>query len=443
MNLNFKAFVGALAMLSLASCSKNDVFDAEQVAANEIAQKKTTFENNFIKMYGEINPNQSWDFTGYASSTRAVTRGSENYIVDSQVQEEYNFFSAITTQDLGVIQALLTKNEATKTVSGNNIKGTASIIDWNHNFIAKLTPFYAHSNLPVGTNRYYHLGFSGLGNNAAPQEMIANIKVKGFGYNYWYDVKKSTLIHHTSRDVNTNNAPSASYWCNYSCDANDENPFYKTTNITNDYSVSEIKKVREIQISVNGQHVRTYWGFDCDGDGDYSDVICLVNDLHYPEPEPIVKRYLIEDLGDSDDFDFNDVVVDCEDDGKGNKIAKIRAMGGTYDFTLNIGGATWNKQNDGANLNPKVEVTDMVNTKPGEIDYTKVLATFSIPNWDPSQNNISITIQEATYNQIYTIQFPHVGAIPMIVAVSPEVLWMTERSSVPGSWWKESSSEEE
>ena len=432
--------MAALCMCALfTNCSKDPGFETP----NQFELKKNEYNINFVKRYGEVDPNQSWDFTGYANSTRAVTRGSENYIVDSQVQEEYNFFSAITTQDLGVIQALLTKNEATKTVSGNNIKGTASIIDWNHNFIAKLTPFYAHSNLPVGTNRYYHLGFSGLGNNAAPQEMIANIKVKGFGYNYWYDVKKSTLIHHTSRDVNTNNAPSASYWCNYSCDANDENPFYKTTNITNDYSVSEIKKVREILIYVNNEYARTYWGFDCDGDDDYSDVICLVRNLRYPDPEPIAKRYLIEDLGDSDDFDFNDIVVDCEDDGKGNKTASIRAMGGTYDFTINIGGATWTKSTDGAKLTPKVEVTDMVNTKAAVISYSKVLATFPIPNWNPGEDNISVTIQESTYNQVYTIQFPHVGAIPMIVAVSTDVFWMTERSSVPDSWWKESSSEEE
>ena len=54
MNLNFKTLVGALAVLSIASCSKNDVFDAQQAAANEIAQKKSTFENNFVAKYGQV-----------------------------------------------------------------------------------------------------------------------------------------------------------------------------------------------------------------------------------------------------------------------------------------------------------------------------------------------------------------------------------------------------
>ena len=63
MNLNFKTLVGALAVLSIASCSKNDVFDAQQAAANEIAQKKSTFENNFVAKYGQVAPTQSWDFS--------------------------------------------------------------------------------------------------------------------------------------------------------------------------------------------------------------------------------------------------------------------------------------------------------------------------------------------------------------------------------------------
>ena len=71
MYLNFKTLVGALAVLSLAS--KNDVFDAQQAAANEIAQKKTTFENNFVAKYGQVAPTQSWDFS--TNQQRLGTRG--------------------------------------------------------------------------------------------------------------------------------------------------------------------------------------------------------------------------------------------------------------------------------------------------------------------------------------------------------------------------------
>ena len=83
MNLNFKAFVGALAVLSLASCSKNDVFDAQQAAANEIAQKKSTFENNFVAKYGQVAPTQSWDFS--TNQQRLGTRGEGDQIVTELV----------------------------------------------------------------------------------------------------------------------------------------------------------------------------------------------------------------------------------------------------------------------------------------------------------------------------------------------------------------------
>ena len=421
------------------SCSHDAGFETP----NQFELKKNEYNANFVKRYGPVDPNKNWDMTGYANSTRAITRADiGDYVKDSQVQEGYNFFSAIVNEEINVIKGLVSSNSAEATYKGNSISGTASIINWNHFFSVKLTPMYAHTNLPSGTYRYYNLGYSINGGN--PADMIANIRVVGYGYDYWYDAKGS-VIHHTSREVNTLNASGTSdYWCNYACDGRNQNPFYGTTQLSTDgFSASTITQVREILISVNGQHVRTYWGFDCDGDGDYSDVICLVRDLRYPDPEPIVKRYLIEDLGDSDDFDFNDIVVDCEDDGKGNKTATIRAMGGTYDFTLNIGGATWNKKNDGPKLQEPVSVTDMVNTKAGEINYNKVLGTFSIPNWNPADNNISVTVQESTYNTIYEIQFPHVGGIPMIVAVSPEVLWMTERTNVPEDWWKESSTSNE
>ena len=84
MNLNFKALVGALAVLSLASCSKNDVFDAQQAAANEIAQKKSTFENNFVAKYGQVAPTQSWDFS--TNQQRLGTRAGETAIVTKTVE---------------------------------------------------------------------------------------------------------------------------------------------------------------------------------------------------------------------------------------------------------------------------------------------------------------------------------------------------------------------
>ena len=56
--MNVKVFVGALAMLSLAACSKNDVFDAEQVEKNKEAQAKAKMEEYYqqaIKALDAVN----------------------------------------------------------------------------------------------------------------------------------------------------------------------------------------------------------------------------------------------------------------------------------------------------------------------------------------------------------------------------------------------------
>ena len=161
------------------------------------------------------------------------------------------------------------------------------------------------------------------------------------------------------------------------------------------------------------------------------------------------KRYMIEDLGATDDFDFNDVVVDVEDytivkhkvtleNGviKTDEImstttaptkAFIRAMGGTIDFILSIGETKWVKSLNGFNAKT------MYNTS-GSVDYDEVLAEFEVKGWDYNANNVSITVNGKD-GQLYTVQFPKAGTTPMIIAVDPTQKWMDERISVPKSWF--------
>ena len=173
-------------------------------------------------------------------------------------------------------------------------------------------------------------------------------------------------------------------------------------------------------------------------------MICLVND--YSIPNPIIKRYMIEDLGSTGDTDFNDVVVDFKDDQLGHQTATIRAMGGTLDFTLNVAGnAVWTKSVNGPQLTPAVNVEDMVNTD-ADTEFNKALATISISGWNPDANNISITVTykdetTKTGETFYTIPFPEVGQVPMMIATDPSVLWMYERVDFP-AWWLETHPDE-
>ena len=158
---------------------------------------------------------------------------------------------------------------------------------------------------------------------------------------------------------------------------------------------------------------------------------------------------MIEDLGATDDFDFNDVVVDVEDYTiethkvtRENGVIKtdevietttaptkaiIRAMGGTIDFELTIGNTKWVKSEN------NFDVKTMYNTQ-GDIDYNKELAVFEVTGWDYDANNIGIRVMGKD-GQLFDIQFPKEGEAPMMIAVDPTQKWMGERNSVPNTWF--------
>lgn len=430
--------MAALAICAaFASCSHDTDFEAAHQSA-VFDNLKNQYSVNFIKKYGPIDPNQSWDFTGYSSMTRGEVQST-------QKQEGYNFYGYCYV-DTKAMNDLLSGSSTSYDITFDHVTyhvtGTASNITFNPYFSAKITPSFARIDQgSKGIYRYYHLRFAW--GNSQNMEMIANIKMVGYDAEYWYDGKSNgTVIHRTSRLTNTLPAVGNGNWYAYYTD--------NTGNGTAHHNTTPVTTVREYNITATtttGEVIkRTYWGFDCDGaENGLVDLICLVND--YSIPNPIIKRYMIEDLGTTDDTDFNDIVVDFKDDQLGHQTATIRAMGGTLDFTLNVAGnAVWTKSVNGPTLTPAVNVEDMVNTDPANTLFNKELATISISGWIPDENNISVTVTykdetTKTGTNFYTIPFPEVGQVPMMFATDPSVLWMYERVDFP-AWWIENHSDE-
>ena len=200
-------------------------------------------------------------------------------------------------------------------------------------------------------------------------------------------------------------------------------------------------------------------------DSDYEDLVFLmygtVPPLYHVEvvEDRVTKRYMMEDLGTTDDFDFNDVVVDVSDvhqkkikyeyDSNHRLVFKneeetlhyqdavVRAAGGTINFSIQIGkNTTWSKSD-------ALAVKDMKNTGWGgsHIYYDgedSELAKFIIKNneWKPAENNIQVTVEDkGATDGVKVIKFPKLGEAPMIIAVNKTQNWMSERSSVPSDWW--------
>jgi len=177
-------------------------------------------------------------------------------------------------------------------------------------------------------------------------------------------------------------------------------------------------------------------------DWDLNDVVFLM----YGEPKvpdvieviegeytrSVTKRYMIEDLGSTDDFDFNDVVVDVtekstikytEENGaikettekSKEQTATIRHLGGLLPFTLKIGDTALPEMQGAMDVNPNEE--------------------YKIEGWIPEQNNISVTVKGTQNGEVHNVSFPEDGEIPMIIAVDPTVNWMEERVAITKEWF--------
>ena len=416
---SFGAFVAlVLSVSTLSSCQNKDLFDAD-FAMKEATQK---YANAFEQKYGTVDPNQSWDFCSLYEDITPTTRGENDFSVGR------------ITLGPGFWGFMNQKQEKQKVQYAVD---TAKVKDWNPYISVELYPAFVHGN--DKKNTYYHMG--AIVNNEL-NNITEEINVKNKSWYYG----GSTLNHDSGRLVETRGLTSdkSFYWVVYDTQKtnSDKDDEVYNDSVKNNMAKNELKHYKEI--IVNG-HV--YWCFDCDRNNDYSDLICLVKN---PYPlEPMCKRYMIEDLGSIGDFDFNDVVVDVEENAvithevtyengikKTDKIisqvyeptkAVIRAMGGTIDFELTIGTTSWTKSGAG------FEAGTMYNTQ-GTIDYDKVLAEFEVTGWSASANNVSITVNGQN-GEVYTITFPKAGTAPMIIAVDPTQKWMPERESVPSSWF--------
>ncbi len=482
MKSNFKMMALFVATLGIASCSKTDLYDegakqayeeAKEQAQQEAQQEKTTeeYENNFVKTYGEIDPNQSWDFStgdeyfSLPSSSRAATRGDleDRYLTKSQSYYE-------------IESATLSKmNEVFKEGRNNYNTGKKFAMTVPSNDFTIMPIFMGTS----GGNFKLCMHVDGVGEIDVWNKW-EGIQVKGKNKS-GQTVTNWTDVYTFDNDHNCLNATAiqSKYITFHGLPAGATMYFYlKITSAASGYntagqSLGSINDyMREYQFGANDVTPSKLPGVDkpeikiigCEdavtnSDKDYNDVVfMLYGEPYVPESfevedleKTVKKRYFVEDLGVSDDTDFNDIVVDVvstytykkttsetgivtfsEEKVKSRK-AEIRALGGTLDLELNIGGTTWKKS---ANFDPAV-MYNTGNKETGELpDYTAVLQSFNLPlEYDPASNDISVTVYQKDSNMpSATVNFPAKGTVPMIIAANAYEEWSVER--VAFNWKK-------
>ncbi len=144
----------------------------------------------------------------------------------------------------------------------------------------------------------------------------------------------------------------------------------------------------------------------------------------------VSKRYLIEDLGSTTDFDFNDIVVDViRQDG--HTVAYLKHLCGTIPFEVFIGGQSIGGVLPGRNGQENGNKNHLGGYDPASDPSTYGNfgsgAGVVVNNWDPVNDNISVNVSPVnagsyTVSKIIdresfkTVSFPNPGFVPRIIA---------------------------
>ena len=174
----------------------------------------------------------------------------------------------------------------------------------------------------------------------------------------------------------------------------------------------------------------------CDGKNGTIQLAFLMDGLSaeqkHQAPSTITKvvsrRYMIEDLGSTDDFDFNDIVMDVKStvtvengiESPAVQTATLRHLGGTLSWNIKIGD-TWFSGSEDEMLQ------NSMNSNP---EITK-----DVSGWNPDTHNILVKVKGQQSENVYIIPFPKVGEVPMVIAKDTYQPWMDERQHIPSSWW--------
>lgn len=200
---------------------------------------------------------------------------------------------------------------------------------------------------------------------------------------------------------------------------------------------------------------RTYVGFgDQSGDCDLNDIVLIAKNVVPPSkditpgdlPEPEAASWLLacEDLGNTGDFDFNDVVFKVSHVA-GEAKAKITALaaGGTLPIELTYNGTTLEGPNGGTQFNSwfddgRIETGVVINAGTGTRSATGKSITISVPADFSVANTVdgnkmggfAVNVynrEEGTYT---TVTAPENGEAPQMMCLPSTWVWPNENARI-------------
>ena len=476
MKTNVKTMMMVIAASSMVACTKNaDLFDSSAIEQNA----KATYAENFTKKYPNVDLNQSWDYSTkqsdyrLGSGNKARTRAGEGGITKGSWYEvDNNTLSWMHEQLVEGKDNRKLGNPFYMTVPGNDFtiipiyQGQAGAM-WNLHVVVDGVDYlvWEKSNSEIqkgdiqikdGDSDEWH-NLHGGGQSWETWNSLYNTD----GSDKWLADRSQNLV----------TAVRSIPYTFHDFPVGAEMYFYLDVTVSGsgdwDGKYHEINNVGAHESSLKGQMLalqnvprpaniaddNEVMIIGCedadlkDSDWDCNDVVFLVYGKTVPKPIKIEEgdeieevktvRYMIEDLGATDDFDFNDIVVDVTEirtisptytngvvtkwNEKGKRQeAVIRHLGGTLPFVLKIGNKEYAAGGQGTfQTSPDLKLDDVTG-------WTGLNGV----------HNVSVQVQQKDNQGVYNnVVFPKAGEAPMIIAVDPSQGWMNERQSVPESWF--------
>ena len=458
--MNVKNLLMVITAGVMTACtSKNDLFDNSKVENNT----KQTYAQNFMKKYPNVDMNQNWDFSTkqsdyrLGSKNKARTRANEGGITTGSWYEVDNNTLAWMHEQLveGEDNRRL-GNPFYMTVPGNDFtiipiyQGQAGAM-WNLHVVVDGVDYLVWEKINKAS-------LGGSDENVQDETKTGTIQIKDMDNEEWHNLHGQWYdwgYGHWNSLYNTDGTDRwTPDWVTVSGSGDWDGKYHEINNVgAHESSLKgQMLALQNVPRPANIAEDNEVMIIGCedadlkDSDWDCNDVVFLVYGKTVPKPIKIEEgddieevktvRYMIEDLGSTDDFDFNDIVVDVTEirtisptytngvvtkwNEKGKRQeAVIRHLGGTLPFVLKIG----NKEYAAGGQ-------DTFQTSPD-------LKLDDVTGWTGLNgvHNVSIEVEQKNNEGVFKVQFPKAGEAPMIIAVDPSQDWMTERQSVPADWF--------
>ena len=475
MKTNARNLMMVIAAVAFTACSNTDVFDNEAVEKD----LKASYAENFAKKYPNVDMSKGWDFS---TKTPYFTFGSNASKARTRADVDYNFSKGdwyeVDNNTLTWMKDKLTEGEDNRylgkpfymTVPSTEFtivpifQGQAGAM-WNLHVVVDGVDLevwkksnndvnYGDIQIKDGDKDEWH-NLHGGGQDWETWPSLFNTD----GTDKWLsDGSQNIVTAVRSIPITFKNLPVGA-----------EMYFYLDITVSGSGewagSYHEINNVGDKQSSVEGmmlalEDVPLPTNIDpdyeamiigCedanlkDSDHDLNDLVLLVYGKKIPKPIEITEgttvydsktvRYMIEDLGSTDDFDFNDIVIDVTESvaktpvyvndvfdhwntGETTYKAVIRHLGGTLPFVLKIGDTEYAAGGQ-----------ETFQTSPNTL-------IDDIKGYNMNLHNISVQVKQNNSSEVWNkVTFPKAGEAPMIIAVDPTQNWMPERQSVPESWF--------